>query len=113
MFIFKPPRAMRQFFLAGWLFIQLVSCKLMPKESAVKEDNKAFSQFLADYYEGRMRLSPLEATLNGDSRYNDQLPVDFADGYRDSLKKFYTYFKEGLAKVDRSLLNENDRLSYD
>lgn len=95
------------------LFVQLVSCKLMPKETSVKEDNKSFGLFLAQYYEGRMRLSPLEATQNGDSRYNDQLPVDFADGYRDSLKNFYTQFKEGLGKFDRSSLDEHDGLSYD
>ena len=104
---------MRQLLLAICLFVQLISCKLLPKETSVKEDNKAFGLFLTNYYEGRMRLSPLEATLNGDSRYNDQLPVDFADGYRDSLKNFYTQSKDGLAKFDRSSLGENDGLSYD
>ena len=102
-----------QLLFAMCLFVQLVSCKLMPKETSVKEDNKSFGLFLAQYYEGRMRLSPLEATQNGDSRYNDQLPVDFADGYRDSLKNFYTQFKEGLGKFDRSSLDEHDGLSYD
>jgi hypothetical protein len=59
----------------------------MPKDtpaSAVKKDNKEFAQYLNDYFEGRMRLSPLEATQNGDRRYNDLLPAAFADGYRDS-----------------------------
>jgi uncharacterized protein (DUF885 family) len=105
--------AMRQLLVFICLFVQLISCKLMPKETSVKDDGKAFGLFLTNYYEGRMRLSPLEATLNGDSRYNDQLPADFADGYRDSLKNFYTQFKDGLAKFDRSSLGEQDGLSYD
>src|ERR1700733_9209730 len=87
------------------LFVQLMACKLMPKEPSVKEDSKTFRQLLTDYYDGRMRLSPLEATMNGDSRYNDQLPADFADGYRDTLNAFYTRFREGLSKFDRSSLS--------
>ncbi|HEY4205356.1 MAG TPA: hypothetical protein VGM31_01030 [Puia sp.] len=82
---------MRQLFLRATLFVLLFSClagcKLMPKDtpaSAVKKDNKEFAQYLNDYFEGRMRLSPLEATQNGDRRYNDLLPAAFADGYRDS-----------------------------
>ena len=117
---FKPPRAMRQIkrfhrqlLLLCCLFVQLLACKLMPKEPSAKEDSKKFSQFLSDYYNGRMRLSPLEATLNGDSRYNDQLPADFADSYRDTLKSFYTGFNEALSKYDRSTLSDDDGLSYE
>jgi uncharacterized protein (DUF885 family) len=104
---------MRQLFLVSFFFIQLASCKLMPKDNPIKEEKQAFGQFLNDYYEGRMRLSPLEATLNGVSGYNDQLPADFTDSYRDSLKNFYNRFKDGMTKYDRSTLGESDRLSYD
>ncbi len=111
---------MRQLFSAACFFILPMicqtSCKLMPKDApaaSVKEDNRDFGRFLNDYYEGRMRLSPLEATQNGDSRYNDLLPADFTDSYRDSLKNFYTQFSEGLSKWDRSSLSDNDGLSYD
>lgn len=103
----------RQLLLLCCLFVQLMACKLMPKEPSAKEDSKTFSQFLLDYYNGRMRLSPLEATLNGDSRYNDQLPADFADNYRDTLKSFYTRFSEALSKYDRRSLSDDDGLSYD
>lgn len=85
----------------------------MPKESSTKEKAPSFGQFLNDYYEEKMRLSPLDATVNGDSRYNDRLVADFADGYRDTLKNFYTRFSEGLSKFDRGSLSENDGLSYD
>jgi len=104
---------MRQLFFGGCFSLLLMSCKLMPKESSVKEDNKELAHFLADYYDGRMRLSPLDATQNGDTRYNDLLPADFTDGYRDTLKNFYTRFNDGLKKFDRSTLDENDGLSYD
>ena len=104
---------MRQFFLFSILLIQLISCKLVPREDSVGGGRKDFSQYLNDYYEGRMRLAPLDATQNGDNRYNALLPADFTDSYRDSLKIFYTLFQEGLKKFDRTSLTENDRLSYD
>ena len=104
---------MRQFFLFSILLIQLMSCKLMPREDSTGGGRKDFSQYLNDYYEGRMRLAPLDATQNGDNRYNALLPADFTDSYRDSLKIFYTLFQEGLKKFDRTSLTENDRLSYD
>src|SRR5690348_14455717 len=104
---------MRQIFILACIFLQLISCKLMPKEPSAKESNKTFGQFLTDYYEEKMRLSPLEATQNGDPRYNDRLPADFTDGYRDTLKSFYTRFSEGLGKFDRNSMSENDGLSYD
>jgi uncharacterized protein (DUF885 family) len=104
---------MRQFFLFSCLFIQLAACKLMPKEQPVAENNKDFPRFLNDYYEGRMKLSPLEATQNGDNGYNAFLPADFTDNYRDTLKIFYTRFQDGIRKFDRAGLTENDRLSYD
>jgi uncharacterized protein (DUF885 family) len=92
----------------------------MPKEPSTIENNKAakdsskdFARFLNDYYEGRMKLSPLEATQNGDDRYNALLPADFTDSYRDTLKNFYIYFQNGIGKFDRAGLTENDRLSYD
>ena len=51
-------------------------------------DNRQLSAVLNDYYEYRARLIPLEATQNGDNRYNDILPVDFTDTYLDTLRIF-------------------------
>lgn len=36
--------------------------------------NAALHQLFEDYYEDRLKLFPLEATAQGDPRYNDQLP---------------------------------------
>ncbi|HEY8970094.1 MAG TPA: hypothetical protein VIM64_13405, partial [Puia sp.] len=106
---------MRQIFTSATLYLVSVlclpACKLMPKDtpaSSTIENNKEFAQYLNDYFEERMRLLPLEATQNGDSRYNDLLPADFADSYRDSLKNFFTRFRNGLSKWDRSKLSAED-----
>ena len=100
----------RLIFYAFWTF-WVVSCK-QPEVPAAGE-NVGWQGFLNDYYEQRMKWFPLEATANGDNRYNDLLPIDFTDGYQDSLKTFYQDIQTKLHGFDRSSLNENDRMSYD
>jgi uncharacterized protein (DUF885 family) len=76
-------------------------------------DNKELSAVLNDYYEYRARLIPLEATQNGDNRYNDILPVDFTDSYLDTLRNFYSSFLKRINTFNRDGLNKNDQISYD
>ncbi len=52
------------------------SCKLMHPDRSMP-DNKRFGRLLNEYYEDRMRYFPMEATQNGDYRYNDQFPIEF------------------------------------
>jgi uncharacterized protein (DUF885 family) len=104
---------MRQIFLYPCLLLLAASCKLMPKTTPPKEDSKELTRLIDDYFEGRMKLFPLDATQNGDDRYNDLLPADFTDGYRDTLRKFYITFQDGINKLDRASLAGNDLLSYD
>jgi len=76
-------------------------------------DNKDFAVVLNDYYNDRMKYFPIEATQNGDNRYNDQLPVDFTDSYLDTLRNFYGGYLEKVIVFDREKLNQNDQISYD
>jgi uncharacterized protein (DUF885 family) len=76
-------------------------------------DNQALSSVLDNYYNDRMRYLPLEATQNGDSRYNDLLPADFTDSYMDSLRGFFTGYLRQILVFDRDRLNQNDQISYD
>ena len=64
------------------------SCKLMHPDRSIP-DNKRFGRLLNEYYEDRMRYFPMEATQNGDYRYNDQFPIEFTNSYQDSLRNFY------------------------
>lgn len=82
------------------------------KKNADTANNVAFNKTLDDYYERRMKLYPLEATQNGDNRYNDQLPINITDAYKDTLRNFYSHFQTAISSVDTSKLNENDLISY-
>jgi uncharacterized protein (DUF885 family) len=76
-------------------------------------DNKEFGLVLNDYYNDRMKYFPLEATENGDNRYNDDLPVDFTDSYLDTLRNFFGGYLNKILVFERDKLNVNDQISYD
>ncbi len=102
------------------LFIALaffMSCKnqTTSEKQATKgvESTSNFASTLENYYNERMRLYPFEATTNGVSDYNDQFPIDISDGYRDSLKQFYSRYKGILNVTDAAKLTEKERMSFD
>ena len=70
---------------------------------------------LADtYYEAQARLDPLySATLVGDNRFDDQLPVTIAPTHRKKRFAMYHRVQRELAAIDRQRLNAADALSYD
>lgn len=77
------------------------------------ETNKDLAAMLEKFHEESLQLYPLSAVFEGDYRYNDQLPVDFSDSYRDKTKVFFQGYLDQLAKFDNDKLNETDKLSYD
>lgn len=81
----------------------------MPKPTI---SDSGFAKTMDDYYEQRLRLYPFEATANGDNRYNDLLPINISDAYKDTLMNFYNSYKQRLAGVDTTKLDANDLISY-
>jgi uncharacterized protein (DUF885 family) len=94
-------------FVIAW-----ASCKLS-NTNQHNEDNKELAALFEKYYDERMQLFPMEATVNGDNRFNNLLPADFTDSYRTKLKAFYSKNAAYLNSFDRENLNENDKTSYD
>jgi hypothetical protein len=76
-------------------------------------DNKELADFFQDYTEDGYKLFPLSATFNGDTRYNDLLPVTFTDSYNTLVEDYYKRYMNGLKKFDRNTLGANDKISYD
>lgn len=95
------------------LLFVLTCCSIQPSFCQSKDDNKQLVTFFKDYTEDVYKLFPTSATSNGDYRYNDQLPVDFTDSYKEKLKKFYVKYLDGISQFNRNTLNENDKISYD
>ena len=90
----------------------VVACKTEPK---IDKDNNIvtadFEAFLMDYYEEGLRLNPLDATFQGDYRFNDQLPNILSDEFTDKTKAYYTKYKSRLEEFDDTSLSENEKMT--
>lgn len=92
----------------GLLFVFGIAINLL-----AQEDNKELNNLFARYQEETYLLNPVTATINGDNRYNDQLPIIFTDSYKLKLEALGKKYLDLLAGFQKQKLNENDRLSYD
>jgi uncharacterized protein (DUF885 family) len=101
-----------------WIYILavqvLIACSAPPKEETQSTEKQAsLDSLLQQYHEERLKLFPIDATMMGDNRYNDQLPNNITQEYRTQLKEFYTRYSDALKSADRSKLSEEDQMSYD
>lgn len=93
-------------FVAISIATLLVNCK--SEEKAVN-----FSELTNGYFDGKNDLSPLDATLNGQNEYNDQLQFEMTDSYRTKQKAFFDKYETELSKVDETKLNSEEKISYE
>jgi uncharacterized protein (DUF885 family) len=82
-------------------------------DTAATGGNKDLNGLFGQYWEKQSRLDPLAATGQGDSRFNDILPNDQTQAWRDTLGAFYQNYLTRLDKFDRNTLDDNDKISYD
>src|SRR5688500_11170127 len=97
--------------LTAIIMLLVISCATRDM-STVKPEN-AFSKFTDRYYEEYLKFNPLEATQLADNRYNDQLPLDVSETYREAIRSFYQRYRDSLQYFDRSSLTEQQQISYD
>lgn len=91
----------------------LIGCQSDKKDQATATSNSDFATVLDNYYEQRLKLFPVEATFQGDNRYNDQLPNDISQAFLNETKTFYTNTLNKLKGFDREKLSDEDKISYD
>ena len=65
------------------------------------------------FYREWLGFYPLQATQQGVAGYDDQLPIDVSEGFRQRLRDFYTRTPASLKQYDPTALDANDRISYD
>jgi uncharacterized protein (DUF885 family) len=94
------------------LSLGLTACNQTASTSA-KVSDAGLNKIFKEYYQERLALNPLEATSNGDNRYDDKLYADFTDSYREKLAAFYNKYKQAIGKIDRSTLNTKEQIDYD
>ena len=89
------------------------AAKAKPKPAAKAESKAQKLQRLYDeYWEASLQLNPLQATFQGEPRFNDQLPNHLSADFR---KRSHDFTAEWLAKVEavgEEGLEGQDLLSY-
>ncbi len=97
------------------LSLFFISCKEKAKDntedSNSKEVSANFNSLLENYYQDGLKLNPLSATSAGDNRYNDQFPNMLSSSYIDSLKTYYTSYKDSLSNYPDDQLSETEQMS--
>ena len=93
----------------------LLSCSQTKKPEAAAGPGRPASlpALYESYWEQNARYFPLEATAQGDNRYNNRLPNDQTRAFRDSLRQFYQTSLDQLHQFERAPLSENNKISYD
>lgn len=96
--------------LTALFFVSLlfVNCKSDEKESTVD-----FKKLTENYFNEKNALKPLEATLNGQNQYNDQLQFEMTDSFRKKQGEFFDKYEQELATVDFEKLSDEEKNSYD
>ncbi|MFC7346449.1 DUF885 domain-containing protein [Chryseobacterium zhengzhouense] len=94
------------------LAVSVVSCK-KTDSPLTKVTPTNIDSIAANYYEQYLKLYPLEATSQGDLRYNDQLPINIDKDFISGEIAFYNSVQKQLENVDYKNLSDEDKVVYD
>ena len=97
------------------LSINIISCK---KGDSPMVKNEGFStsdldSIAANYYEEYLKLYPLEATSQGDERYNDLLPNNLSQDFIKKEIAFYNSVQNQLKSIDYNSLDNDRKVVFD
>ncbi|WP_284652763.1 DUF885 domain-containing protein [Flavobacterium terrisoli] len=88
------------------LSLLFVNCKSEEKTGDINAVAKS-------YFNDKNALNPLDATLNGQSDFNDQLVFEMTDSYRKKQGIFFDKYEKELATIDTTALSEEEKNSFD
>ena len=94
------------------LLLSLASCR-KTDSPLTKVTPTNLDSIAANYYEQYLKLYPLEATSQGDLRYNDQLPINIDKDFISGEIAFYHSIQTQLDNVDYENLSDDDKVVYD
>ncbi|WP_299183810.1 DUF885 family protein, partial [uncultured Chryseobacterium sp.] len=107
---------MKNFLSAGIISLSLAtgltSCK-KTDSPLTKVTPTNLDSIASNYYEKYLKLYPLEATSQGDTRYNDQLPINIDKDFISGEIAFYNSVQNQLKQVDYKNLSDEDKVVYD
>lgn len=87
----------------------LISCKEESKE--VAQEYPPIADVFEAYNEDGLKLNPIRATFQGDTRYNDTLPNFLSTEYEKQLRAYFTNYRSKLADYDDEELSDSEKMS--
>lgn len=96
--------------IAAASLLAVAACAGAPRSPAAAPRLDALVE---SYWEDLILLNPIMATAVGDDRYDDRLPNLLSAEHRAALRAHVERYLRELAKIDRSRLTGQDRLSHD
>jgi uncharacterized protein (DUF885 family) len=85
-----------------------------PAATAPAADKAAqLDKFYADYWEALLKFNPLQATFQGDNRYNDQLPDFYSAEFRKQSHDFTRQWLDKAQAIGSDGLQGQDLISYE
>ena len=91
--------------------ILMISCK--KSDIALPKSEANIDSIASKYYEGYLKMYPLEATMQGDSRYNDLLSDNISNEFISKEIEFYTDTQKKLKSIDYDDLSDEQKTVYD
>ena len=89
----------------------MISCK--KSDIALPKSEANIDSIASKYYEGYLKMYPLEATMQGDNRYNDVLPDNMSQDFISKEINFYNETQKKLQSLDYESLSDEDKIVYD
>jgi uncharacterized protein (DUF885 family) len=90
--------------------ILMISCK--KSDIALPKSEANIDSIASKYYEGYLKMYPLEATMQGDSRYNDLLSNNISSEFISKEIVLYRTQKK-LKSIDYDDLSDEQKTVYD
>lgn len=75
------------------------------------EMSEKFATLLDEYYEATLQLNPLQATFEGDNRFNEKFVNDLDPAVVETIEAQLRKYKTALAGFDDADLNSSERVS--
>lgn len=89
----------------------IISCK--KTDIALPKAEANIDSIASKYYEGYLKMYPLEATMQGDNRYNDVLPDNMSQEFISKEISFYNETQKKMQSLDYKSLSDEDKIIYD
>ena len=99
---------MKKFSLASLVLFLILSCDFSPENI---QNNVELNTILENYYQDGLKLNPINATNEGDSRYNDKFPELITDDYKKRQAEYYNKYLNKVSKFEINDLSDVDKMS--